>query len=105
MTIDHDRLTKDGAANFAILMHESREKIEEAWAGALAEAQLQETSPKLKVGFGIVIDTEEHKVEYFLTFAVRHKRSIEAELPNPAQPELPITDDPPGIKRKRASAK
>jgi len=105
MNVDHDRLTKDGAVNFAELMRESRQEIEDAWDGALAEAELQETTPKLKVGFGIVVDIEEHEVEYFLTFAVRHKRSIKAALPDPNQTELPITDDPPGIKRKRARAK
>lgn len=39
------------------------------------------------------LDLQEDKIETTLTFAVRHKLSIEREMPDPDQKRLPLDED------------
>lgn len=54
------------------------------------EAQIQDTAPKLKIGFSIGLDLDKDSMETALTFGVRHKLSAACSIPDPNQAKLPL---------------
>jgi hypothetical protein len=71
---------------------EHEDKILEAWYAAEEEAADNETKPKFKLGFGIVLDLDKNTMETVLTWAVRHKASSTCQIPDTNQPGLPLED-------------
>jgi hypothetical protein len=88
MNLQLEQIAEKGAENLKTLLHESADKIREAWESALAEAELQETAPRFRLNYQILISPDESKVEYQVSFSIRYKVSVEDELPDPSQPQF-----------------
>lgn len=72
---------------------EAEDKILEAWAAAEEEAQAEETTPKLRLGFSITLNLDRGNMETKLSFGVKHTLSAASEIPDPNQASLPIGDN------------
>jgi len=80
-----EAITAKAVEDLRQLIGEAEEKLLEAWASAELEAQEQEQKPVFRIGFAIVLDLDKDKMETALTFGVRHKLSIDREIPDPDQ--------------------
>ena len=85
-------ISNKAAADLQAFISESEQKLLEAWAQCEQEAQENETKPKFKFGFSVVLDLDANKMETALTFGVRHKLSRDQQIPDPDQPPLPLDD-------------
>lgn len=81
-------IAKKAAADLSAFIAESEDKLLEAWHQCEQDAQENETKPKFKFTFNVVLDIEANKMETALTFGVRHKLSRDQEIPNPDQAVL-----------------
>jgi len=78
------------ATNLVNLISDAHVDILAAWDGCIAEAQAQETKPKLKLSYAITLDLDKNCADYDLSFGVRHKLSLTSPIPDPAQATLPL---------------
>jgi hypothetical protein len=104
MNIDFSKIADDSSLQLQTLMKEAVQALDQAWEQLREEVEESDTSCVMRVGFSIAIDPSEKHIGYRLSFATRRRFESTIPLPDPAQPELEITADPPGIKRKRARA-
>jgi hypothetical protein len=104
MNINFPKIADDSSVQLKTLMNEAVSALDQAWEQLREEVEESDTSCVMRVGFTIAIDPSEKHVAYRLSFAARRRFESTTPLPDPAQPELAITADRPGIKRKRARA-
>ena len=106
MKPDFKKVADDAAKVLRQLMGEGVEALDQAWEQLREEVTESDTSCVMRVGFTIAIDPSEQKVGCRLAFATRRRFESTIPFADMDQPELPITtEDPPGVKRKRARAK
>ena len=86
-------IAKQAQTTLGALMREGASEILDAWKSCVEEAELQESHPKLRLGFTITANIDKNKVSYDLTFGVRRKLSAEGSIGDPNQQDLPIEDD------------
>ena len=87
-------IAEQAAIQLRNLVAEAHADILAAWDGCIAEAKAQETKPKLKLSYAITLDLDKNEADYGLTFGVRHKLTITAPIPDPAQGTLPLETSP-----------
>lgn len=80
------------ADNLQAYVAEHEDKILEAWNAAEQEAQDNESKPKFKLGFSIVLDLENDAMETALSWSVRFKASSVVPIPDmdADQSKLPL---------------
>jgi|PlaIllAssembly_1097288.scaffolds.fasta_scaffold85189_2 hypothetical protein len=83
-------IAEQAAIQLRNLVAEAHADILAAWDGCIAEAEAQETKPKLKLAFSITLDLDGGKACYDLSFGIRHKLTITAPIPDPSQATLPL---------------
>ena len=83
-------IAEQAAVQLRNLIAEAHADILAAWDGCIAEAQAQETKPKLKLSYAITLDLDKSSVGYDLAFGVRHKLSVTAPIHDPSQGTLPL---------------
>jgi hypothetical protein len=107
MKPDFKQVADDSSEQLKKLMRDGIEALNENWEQLREEVEESDTSCVMRVSFTIAIDPSEKQIGYRLSFATRRRFESTIPLADLDQPELPIkvTDDPPGIKRKRARAK
>jgi uncharacterized OsmC-like protein len=78
------------AGNLKQLISEAEDDINKAWAETAEEAQLQETKPKLRIGFTITLDIDADRMETALAWSTKRKLVATCPIPDPNQPELEV---------------
>jgi len=90
---DKLRLIADHAAqDLEQLMAEKEKELLEALYQVTEEAELQDKKPIFRIGYTISLDPDGDKMTTGLTFAVRRKLEIVRPMPDPTQPELPLSE-------------
>lgn len=106
MNIPIGKVADEASDVLGKMLRQRAPEIGETWEEIEEEAAGHNKNPCLKMGFSISVDPVEGEVTYELNYSLRRKTTVRRPLPDPDQAELPITtDDPPGVKRKRARAK
>lgn len=88
-----EAIAHDAGKNLKHLISENTVEILAAWAKCEEEGLLNETSPKLRLGFAIIMDLDADKVTHRLSWSVTTVREIEGQIPDPNQLELPMADE------------
>ncbi len=83
-----ESIGKAASEDLLAFIREAEEKILQAWSACAEEAQDQETKPKFRLGFTITLDLDEDKMETALSWAIKHKVSRDAKIPDPDQIDL-----------------
>ncbi len=78
------------ATDLKAFMSEAEPKLLEAWDSAVAEAQDQDTKPVFRLGFTVALDLDKDTMSTTLAFGVRHKLSVDAQIPDPDQVKLDL---------------
>jgi hypothetical protein len=94
-TIENDKLKliAEHAGNDLIqLIAEKEKELLEALYQVTEEAELQDKKPIFRIGYTISLDPDGDKMTTGLSFAVRRKLEIVRPMPDPAQPELPLSE-------------
>jgi hypothetical protein len=71
---------------------EASKEIEEAIQKSVKEAELQDKEAAFKLAFGITLKWDAGKMECDLSWSVKHKLSVDEEIPNPDQLKLDISE-------------
>ena len=77
------------ADNLKAAVADGEKDILDAWAQAEAEALLQETTPKFKLGFTITLDLDKDQMTTDLAWSIKHKLTITRAMPEPDQLRIP----------------
>lgn len=85
-------IARHAALDLEQLIAEKEEELLQAMAQMTEEAELQDKKPVFKIGFCISLDPDGDKMTTVLTFSVRRKLEIVRPMPDPTQPELPLTE-------------
>lgn len=89
---------EQAALDLQAFIKEGEKKILEAWAEAEQQAELEETHPKLKLGFAITLDLDKDHMETALSFGVKYKLSKDYEIPDQDQVKLPLDAEEPTVR-------
>lgn len=84
-------IARHAAADLTQLIAEKEEELLQAWAQVTEESELQDKKPVFKLGYTVSLDPDGDKMQTILTFAVRRKLEIVRPMPDPTQPELPLS--------------
>jgi len=85
-------IAQHAARDLAQLIAEKEEELLQAWHQVTEEGELQEKKPIFRIGYTISLDPDGNKMTTGLTFAVRRKLEIVRPMPDPEQPELPLSE-------------
>lgn len=85
-------IARHAAADLEQLIAEKEEEILQAWSQVTEEGNLQDKKPIFRIGYTISLDPDADKMTTGLTFAVRRKLEIVRSMPDPTQPELPLSE-------------
>jgi hypothetical protein len=83
-----EAITTKAASDLTALVADGESKILEAWNSAEAEAQDNDTAPKFRLTLSISLDLDKDTMETALSFGVRHKLSVNRQIPDPNQETL-----------------
>jgi hypothetical protein len=73
------------------LLSERQDDILKSWHENIEEAQEAEKDfPPLKLSIGVTIDLEGNAIETQVSFTTKYTSKLQARLPDPNQPELPM---------------
>ena len=82
-------IAKAFAMDVPQLISEKEKDILEAWSECEQEAQDNETKPVFKLGFSVKLDLDANAMQTQIRFGVVRTASIDREIPDPSQPDLP----------------
>lgn len=84
-------IARHAAHDLTQLIAEKEEELLQAFYEVKEEAELQDKNPIFRIGYTISLDPGGDKMTTGLTFAVRRKLQIVRPMPDPDQPELPLS--------------
>jgi len=86
-------ISTSACSDLSAFISEKESEILEAWNQAEQEAQDQETKPKFKLAFSVTLDLDADRMETALSWSVRHKVTLDRQIPDPSQSDLPLEDE------------